>query len=300
MPNKVSMTLAAAVLLTCGLTVNGQEVPTEGDANVAAIQAAVQAYVAAFNARDAEKLAALWSPDAVYTSRTTGEQVVGRDAIAQEFQQILGAQDAPKLAVSTETIEFVSPNVALETGSAAVTYAPEDVVDTRYSVVYVRRDGEWLIDRVTEDETTGDDSNRDQLRSLAWLVGEWIDEIDGVTVELDCQWTSNQNYISRKYTVTHDGEVESSGLQIIGWDAANEQIRSWLFDSAGGFVAGTWTQQGDKWIVQSVATLADGAEGSSTSIFRPLEDGNYAWKKVHRVVDGELLPNIDETVVRRQ
>ena len=46
--------------------------------------------------------------------------------------------------------------------------------------------------------------------------------------------------------------------------------------------------------------LPDGASGSFTSIFRPTDDGNYTWQKINRVLDGRLLPNINEIVVQRK
>ena len=37
-------------------------------------------------------------------------------------------------------------------------------------------------------------------------------------------------------------------MQVIGWDPAAKQVRSWVFDSGGGIGEGIWTKQGDKWI----------------------------------------------------
>jgi hypothetical protein len=131
-------------------------------------------------------------------------------------------------------------------------------------------------------------------------VGEWADDSGESTIETVCQWTRNKNYLSRTFKVSKDDEVSWSGLQIIGWDAGSKQIRSWLFDSDGGHVAGTWTQRDEHWIVQSVGTLADGGKGSSTSVFRQLDDSKYGWKKINRVVDGEMLPNIGEIIIQRK
>ncbi len=287
-------------LVTASLVATGQDAATETDDATAKIEAAIQSYLAAFNARDVAKLVSHWSPEGVYISRTSGEQVVGREALTEEFTAIFAGDSVPKLAATTESIDFISPNVALERGTATVTCAEDDVVETNYSVVYVKRDGIWLIDRVTEDEIVVQPSNYQQLKDLEWLVGEWVDEGDGITIEIDCKWTRNQNYLSRSYTVSNEEEVESSGLQIIGWDPQQKQIRSWLFDSDGGFISGTWNKRDDRWIVQSVATLADGGSGSFTAIFRPLEDGNYTWQKVNQVVDGKLLPNLDEILVQRK
>lgn len=270
------------------------------DADRAAIENAIESYVTAFNARDAQTIAELWSPEAVYVSRTSGEQVTGREAIREEFATLFAQPDAPRLKVSTESIEFISPNVALERGEATAIRPDEATSETRYQVVYVKRDGRWLVDRVTEDDVVPTTTHYDQLKDLEWLVGTWVDEGGGITIETECKWTEKQNYIYRTYKVTGEAGVESSGLQIIGWDAKKEQIRSWLFDSEGGFIEGTWNRRDDHWVVQSVATLADGGTGSFVSIFRPLGEDRYAWQKINRVVDGQILPNVDEVIVRRQ
>ncbi|MEM9660453.1 MAG: DUF4440 domain-containing protein, partial [Planctomycetota bacterium] len=204
------------------------------------------------------------------------------------------------LAVDTESIEFISPNVALERGAATVTHAPDDVQRSKYRAIYVRRNGEWLIDRVTEEAIVGSVSNYEKLKGLEWLIGDWVNQTNDLRIEITCQWTKNQNFISRRFTVASGDEIESSGLQVIGWDAKRGEIRSWLFDSDGGFVEGVWSPRDDRWVVQATATLADGGAGSFTAVFRSIDDGVHEWRKVNRVLDGELLPGIDAVVFERQ
>lgn len=282
------------------LGANAQDPPAETPDDTAAITAAIQSYVAAFNAKDVAKLANHWSPEGVYTSRISGEQVVGHDALIKEFTATFEGESVPKLAVATESIAFVSPNVAVERGIATVTHADDDVSETSYSVVYVKRDGAWLIDRVSEEEIAVEVSNFDKLQGLDWLIGEWTDTEDDINLDMKFSWTSNKNFIARKYSVANEESIESSGMQIIGWDSVNQQICSWLFDSDGGFVKGVWTENDNQWSVQSVATLPNGTQGSYTIIIRPMDDGNYAWKKINQIVDGELLPNIEEIVIERK
>ena len=286
----------------CGfaLGANAQDAPAESPDDTAAITAAIQSYVAAFNAKDVAKLAKHWSPEGVYTSRISGEQIVGHDALLKEFSAIFEGESVPKLAVVTESIAFVSPNVAVERGIATVTHAEDDVSETSYSVVYVKRDGAWLIDRVSEEEIAVEFSNYDKLQGLDWLIGEWTDTEDDINVDTKFSWTSNNNFIARKYSVVNEEAIESSGLQLIGWDPVKKQICSWMFDSDGGFVKGVWTENDSQWTVQSVATLADGTQGSYTTIMRPLDDNRLAWKKINRIIDGELLPNIEEIVIERK
>ena len=294
--------VSASVLLMLSMVSGSavcQETDPETPDETKRIRAAVESYVAAYNARDVEKLVAHWSPDAVYISRDSGDALQGHEEMIAEFSAVFAEQSVPKLAVTTESIDFISPNVAVERGTALLSYGEKETSETRYRVVYIRRDGTWLIDRVTEDETAVD-SHYDKLKELEWLVGDWYDEEEGFDVEISCSWTKNQNFISRTFVVSNDSEVESSGLQIIGWDAQKQQILSWLFDSDGSVVTGTWNKREDRWVVQSVASLADGGSGSFTSIYRPLEDGNLAWRKINRVLDGEILSNIDEIVLQRK
>ena len=274
----------ALVILATGLfavTANAQKAPSQvTDGATTKIKEAIASYVAAFNDRDVEKMIAHWSPDGVYTQRDTGEQIVGREAIAAELKKILSDSD-PRLSVTTQAIDVISPNVALERGASLVTKG-ENSFESEYTVVFVKHNDQWLIDRVTENEIAATISNRQRLQPLDWLVGEWTDVAGDSTIEFNCQWTNNQNYLSRTYKVSKAGGVTSSGLQIIGWDPIKKQIRSWLFDSDGSYVSGLWTESEGRWVVQSLATLVDGSEGSFTSIFRPLEDGNYGWQKTNR------------------
>lgn len=285
------------LVVFCSVTrVSAQTESAESSADQQAIKESVKGYLAAHAARDVKKLIGYWSPEGVYINRSTGEQVSGHEALEAAFKANFEENPA-KLGLATTSIEFISPNVALERGVATVT-SESETVESDYTVVYVKRGGKWLVDRVTEEDIVRPTSHYEQLKPLAWLVGDWVDDAGDVRLEFSCNWTRNNNFLSRTYKAINDQGTQSSGLQIIGWDAAAKQIRSWLFDSDGGFVLGSWKQRGDKWMVTSVATLAGGERGSFTSVFEPLDDGTFLWQKVNRVLDGELLPNVNETIVR--
>ena len=95
----------------------GQQ-PPDQSADEAAIRKAATSYMEAFNKHDAKALADLWSPDAVYLNRTTGEEVVGREAIVEQFAALFKEQPEVKLQVNVASVQFVSPNVAIERGTA--------------------------------------------------------------------------------------------------------------------------------------------------------------------------------------
>ena len=269
-------------------------------ADEAAIRQAVESYVAAFNQGSAKALAAHWSPEAVYTNPLSGEQVTGRDAIEGQFAAIFADAKGVKLAANSDAIQFVSPNVAVEHGTATVTRADAEPEESEYTAVYVKRDGQWLLDRVTEEEVPVITSNYDQLKELEWMIGTWVDQDEQGSVETTCQWTKNRNFITRAFTLSVRDRIEMAGMQIIGWDPAAKQIRSWVFDSDGGFGEGMWSKKDKAWHIQATGVAPDGSKSSSVNIITYVDDNTFTWQSINRLAGGELLPNVDEVVVVRQ
>ena len=276
------------------------------DSDQAASEAAIRkmdaGYVEAFNKHDAEALANYWSPDAVYLDRVTGEEVSGRENIAKRFTALFKDQPESKMTVDTDSIRFVSPNVAVEEGTSNETIgkgAPEEVP---YTAVYIKRDGQWLLDRVTDQAEKAAPSPYEHLKVLEWMVGRWVDkdDDDNATIETECKWTKNQSYLTRSYTVTVGDDVDLSGIQVIGWDPEAKSIRSWTFDSDGGFSEAAWERKGDRWYVHNTGYLADGRKGTMTNVIRQIDDNSFTWKTIERTAGGELLPNIDEVVIERE
>ena len=294
----ICLTLCLIVtLLTPGLLI-GQDAPDQAD-NEAAVRKAGTAYVEAFNQRDAKTLANYWSPEAVYVNRSSGEQVVGREAIAAQFKSLFDTATNVTLAVDDESIQFVSPNVAVEHGTARFLSRDATPEEVEYSAVYVRRDGTWLLDRVTDKAPQATSSNYEHLKGLEWFIGSWVDQDENVRIVTDCNWTKNKNFITRTFTVSADDNVELSGMQIIGWDASSKQIRSWTFDSDGGFAQGVWSKSKDRWYVHKRGTTAHGETTTAVNHVTPVDDATFAFQSTQRTLAGQLLPNIDEVLVVR-
>ena len=201
-----------------------------------------------------------------------------------------------------ESIQFVSPNVAVEHGIATTLTPKAGAEEDAYSAVFVRRDGQWLLDRVTEKAKAAAPSHAEQLKPLEWMIGHWVDsdKDDKVDITTDCQWTKNRNFITRSFAVTADGEINLSGMQIIGWDPAAKTIRSWTFDSDGGFAEATWTLKKDHWYIHNKGILADGRKASMVNVIRQVDQNSFTWQTVERTAGGELLPNINEVLIVRE
>ena len=269
-------------------------------ADEAAIRKTVESYVAAFNQGDAKALAAMWSPEAVYTNPISGQQVVGRAEIEKQFAAIFADAKGAKLEAKTDSVRFVSPSVGIEQGTAKVVIPDQAPEETEYTAVYVKRDDQWLLDRVTEEDVLVVPSHYEQLKDLEWMIGRWVDQDDDATVVTECNWAKNNNFMTRSFTVQVRDRIDMAGMQVIGWDPSTKQIRSWVFDSDGGFGQGTWTKKDKRWYIQQTGVLPDGKKSTSVNIITYVDDNTCTLQSVNRTVDGELLPNIDEVKIVKE
>lgn len=275
--------------------------PAEPPAFEQEIRQADAAYVAAFNAKDAAALGDLWAPEAVYVDRSTEEEVVGRDAIVAQYAALFEASPELKLDIEAESIQLLSPAVAVEHGTAKFISPDADPERIAFVAVWVRRDDKWLLDRVSDEASVNPSRNYEHLRQLEWMIGEWIDQDDRATVEIDCRWTANKNFIVREFAASAGGVVDISGIQVIGWNAEKKRLQSWTFDSDGGFAEGIWTAtNGRRWYVRNRGYTSDGARISATSVIRTIDDDSFGWQTIDQAIDGEILPNNDETLVVRR
>jgi uncharacterized protein (TIGR02246 family) len=278
---------------------HAQQTGSQSD-DEAAIRTAAASYVEAFNKHAPKAVAEHWSPDAVYLNRTTGEEVSGREAIAQQFATLFEGQPDLKMEVDVESIQFVSPNVAVEQGVVTVLAPNAEPEVTEYSAVNVKRDGKWLLDRLTDKSKEVVPTHYEQLKSLEWMVGSWTDESDDADVELECSWSANKNFLTRAFKISIEDQRDFSGVQIIGWDPAAKAIRSWTFDSNGCFAEGSWKLQGDRWFISNHGVLPDGRSASMINVLRQIDDHSLTWQTIERSAGDELLPNIDEIRIVRQ
>ncbi len=120
------------------------------------------------------------------------------------------------------------------------------------------------------------------------------------TIESTTSWTKNQNFISQKFAVSVEGEPDLAGIQLIGWDPVEQKIRSWVFDSDGGFGTSTWKKKENRWIVTASATLPDGRRSSAIRTFTLVDDKTMTWQISGRELDGEILPNIGPIKLTRK
>ena len=267
-------------------------------AKAAAIRRAVATYVAAFNRGDAVAVAAHWSANGEWLS-PSGERFKGRAAIETEMAAYFEESEGHHVDVQNPTVRFLAPTVAVEEGTATVLQSGESPSETSYIAIHVKQNGEWRLDSVRETSIPSPPTHYGHLSELEWMIGNWVDQDENATIETVRAWSYNRNFISRSFSVSIDGQIELQGTQIIGWDPAAQRIRSWTFDSDGGFGEGIFTRDGNRWIVQTSQILYDGVQAESTNIITYVDDNTFTWQSVDRIVGGQMLPNIDQVTVVR-
>jgi uncharacterized protein (TIGR02246 family) len=283
------------MLVTQGLSAQSPDLP---DLDPKPITEAVRAYETAFNAGNAKSIAEMWTEQAVYTNRLTGEVVQGRKAILEQFQSILGAEPRPKMALASDSIRFLSPSIAVEHGTAAITNGSSEQNEIyHYTAIYLNQGGRWLLDRVTDEEGEAI-SYHSKLKELEWLVGSWEASTDEATVSLTCQWTTNKSYLTRSFSIVANGE-SMVGTQIIGWDPVAKSIRSWTFDQQGAYADGVWTQGKDQWVIANKGYQSDGTKVGMVNVLKQIDANSFTWKTLDRMAGGEILPAIPEILLTR-
>ncbi|HEY2154818.1 MAG TPA: SgcJ/EcaC family oxidoreductase [Isosphaeraceae bacterium] len=267
-------------------------------ADAKALSALVTTFERAFEAGDAKALAAMFTDDAQISDDAGSTR--GGANIEARFAAYFAEHPKAKLTVRIDDLRFLTPDVAIEDGHAIVLPAGPGVPEkTRYTVVYVKQNGNWLQSSLREEDDEGV-TVPERLKELEWLIGEWVNESQDAVVLSTCQWSDDKHYLLRDFTVSVAGKPALKGTQRIGWDAEKKQVRSWVFDSDGGFNEGYWSRLGDQWMVKAHGFHRDGQPVTATMMITRLGPGALRWSAFDRTRGSDLIPIVDEyTLVRR-
>jgi uncharacterized protein (TIGR02246 family) len=290
---------ATSAALIIAVSASAAEQKPKGGADEKAILAAVESYVIAYNRGDAKAIASHWSESGEWTS-PSGRRFQGKQAIEREMALLFAESKGLRIDVLNPTVRLVSPDVALEEGTVRVTRPGELPADSTYVAIHVKENGRWKLDSVRETEIPEAPPAASPLQNLAWLVGEWIDASPEATIETSVSWTKNKTFLSYAFKVSAPGMDDLEGTQVIGWDPAAGAIRSWMFDSDGGFGEGVWTETANGWTVRFSQVLPDARRASATNVYTLIDANTFTWQSVGRQVDGQFQPNSQEARVVRK
>ncbi|MCU0959924.1 MAG: SgcJ/EcaC family oxidoreductase [Pirellulaceae bacterium] len=267
------------------------------EAATAAVQAVSEALVAAYNAGDVAKLAECFLPKAELVD-DAGTVYRGLDEIGAIFQKFREQFPSAKMELAVESIRLAGEELAVEDGTRTVT-TDESVAVNKYTMVYVKRDGKWLVASARETAADPEPTPHDRLLPLAWLIGQWVDENAEAAIAIDCRWDDSENFLLIDFAATVEGQVVMKSSQRIGWDPHAERIRSWVFDSDGGYGEGRWANIDGVWVMKSTATMPDGDSGSATIYIEPVDGDKFVMKGFDRIAGDVALPDFEAIIVRK-
>jgi uncharacterized protein (TIGR02246 family) len=298
-----TLLFAALTLLVLGSGVTTAQDKTEKDpkreADKLAIDKLAKEMIAAFNNKDAAAIAANWTAEGEFV-RNDGEPIRGRAEIQKAYAEYFkGLKGKHHLDFKADNLRFPSADTALtEVTMRLKNEEGEEVASSWRNTLLVREGGKWKVAIAREwDRDTGLDVG---LKELAWLIGTWHAANKDREVTTVYKWDENKVFIRGKYTVKEGKKVIESGTQIIGKDNAEGVIRSWVFQSDGGFGGGVWTREGQKWSVDVYGVTAEGMELTATSIYIRVDPNTYTWQSVDQALDGVEIADTKPIKVKRQ
>ena len=263
----------------------------------AAITQIARDYEAAFNKADSAALGAMFAEDVEYTDED-GDLISGRAEVEALLKKSFALSPGAKLSIHIDSIRAIAPDVAVERGTTLTTSRDGEQTPSAYTATHVRKDGKWHIVQLVESPVPEPPPGQ-MLSDLAWMVGTWKEKDGDASIETKVNWAKGNNFLTRNFRVTIGDDVTMEGWQIIGWDAAEKKIRSWLFDSEGAFQEGTWTRSDGGWLIRQTGVLADGETISSDNALLRVGEDKCTWESTNRTLNGEPQPNLPRVDMER-
>src|SRR5262245_7553289 len=265
------------------------------------LQAKTEQYVAAYNEGALDKVMAFWAPNADFVD-ARGQFHEGRDLIAALFRRGFASNPGRKMSLSSSVRKLLAPDVAMDDGILELTAANGEKDRGRYSVVWTKVNGQWLIRSARDIPIPDDEANeapsRPPLEELEWLVGKWEAKSDKHQISLDCSWQLSKSFLVQKFLVKSTDEEDFEIVTWIAFDPSADGFHSWYFDSRGGFGGGPWTRRDNVWRTIVSAVLPNGQTGSSIMTWERVDANSVRWKAIDREVEGAGLPDAEKLYVR--
>ena len=230
----------------------------------AAIAAEAEATVNAFNGGDAAALGGMFIADGELVDEN-GSVTESRTEITSLFRRFFERFPKATLEMEVTDARAVGDEMVVEEGIRRITAdQAAAAAQVRYVAVRLKEGARWPLASYREFSDDPQPTPTEMLASLEWIVGDWVDESPEGQTQISYGWSEDGNFLIGEYNLSVGGQAASKSVQRIGWDPVEGTLRSWTFDSDGGFSEGEWLGTDDGWVVKSEATLPDGTIGSAT------------------------------------
>ncbi len=291
-------------LLHCGLLIASSTAtfgaqPARPTPDGEAVQQSSRKLLDAYNAGRAKEVAAMFLPDGEAVDEA-GNIYHGRDQVEQVFSRFFEKFPGAKMTLDSSAVRLLGPGLAVEDGiRKVVTQDGVGKAASRFTFIYAKLDGAWLIASAREFAADESPTPHERLQSLAWLAGDWVDEDAESVVAMKCRWSEDKNFLLVDFSVNRQGKPVMKASQRIGWDPLHQRVRSWTFDSDGGYGDAHWTAIPTGWVLKSTAVLPDGRSGSATLFLEPTDKDKFNMRGFDRIVGTDRNDDYEVTIVRK-
>lgn len=266
------------------------------------VEKRLREFIEAINQHKVESFPTFWTEDATLMNPVTDEKYKGKNEIAKYLQK--RDQEIQKrqlnFTFTPSKIIFPESNQAVVEGVVEIKDKGQLLQRDVRKIKLVNLNGQWYINELKEIEVAPAPPVFSHLKELEWLIGNWKDVDEDVTITFSAKWDKFKNFIIQSFRMETYGLEAMEGIQIIGWDPIEKKIHSWVYDSDGGFGEGTWNKKNDDWQVTLNYVLSDGSEGTATNIYSNISDKSYRYSSIDRNLDGEDLDNIPPVTVKKE
>jgi uncharacterized protein (TIGR02246 family) len=334
----VSLVLLAPICLSLGGPTTHAQEPAAPNPEAATFEALATGFQQLFNDGKAAELAAHFLPEGELID-DEGNLYRGRAELQDLFERFFATFPGAKLQLQVDSLRMIGPRLAIEEGTRVVTideraasasgpatgtvkpaaatanaaaageaaaangavpaYTKPVEARLRYVCVWTKTGDKWQVASVREFADDPPPTPHELLQPLAWLVGDWVSEGGDSVVRISYRWSDDGNFLLGDYNVTANGQTSMNSAQRIGWDPLRQQVRSWLFDSDGGFGEGEWTAFEDGYLIRSSAVMPDGSIGSANIEAKKLSDSQFVMRGTNRIVAGEPVEEFEIKVTKQ-
>ena len=259
----------------------------------------MEATVKAFNAADPAGVAALFMEKGELVDEN-GNVYTGRAEITSLFKAFFEKFPKAVMAMEVTSVRSIGDSLAVEEGVRQITAeAGAAEAQLRYIAVRDKVGDKWPIASYREFADDPAPTAEEMLQPLAFLVGDWVDESPEGRTAISYRWSEDGNYILGDYVLSVGGQPESKSVQRIGWDPVEGVLRSWTFDSDGGFSHGEWTPIDNGWVAKTEATMPDASTASATVTFTVKDQDHFVVRSTDRIVAGGEEPDFELVIARK-
>lgn len=139
-------------------------------------------------------------------------------------------------------------------------------------------------------------SNIESVKNLSWLEGNWTAKGPKGSLSIKANAVGNHQFI---YLTFLDEKNATSELQVIGYSPKVKTVISWSYDDDGGFGKSIWKQEGNDWLIKSIAAHPSGKQGMAKYRLHKIDDNTFTWKSTGRIFNGKRVPDTSEVTVSR-